>query len=119
MGRWTRGAPGLKSCPLLPGEEFRRYNSLVDKEADPRIFVVQVTCADSLPLQHVVKHRGGCGRVSGQPHGSQVFKVSSDRRTTTRILLLELLLVLLQHRERLGVLHCFDNSRSRGFGHGC
>ena len=50
VGRWTRGAPGLKSCPLLPGEEFRRYNSLVDKEADPHIFVVQVTCADSLPL---------------------------------------------------------------------
>ncbi len=28
-------------CPLLPGEKYRRYNSLVDNEADPSIFVVQ------------------------------------------------------------------------------
>ena len=41
VGRWTRGAPGLKACPMLPGESCRRYNSLVDDEQRPSIFVIQ------------------------------------------------------------------------------
>jgi hypothetical protein len=43
VGRWTKGAKGMRNCPLLPGEKFRRYNSLVNDEASPSIFVVQHT----------------------------------------------------------------------------
>ncbi len=41
LGRWVQGAKGLKCCPLLPGEAYRRFNSLVDKADAPTIFVVQ------------------------------------------------------------------------------
>ncbi len=35
--------PRLQVCPLLPGEKYRRYHSLVNNEANPSIFVVQHT----------------------------------------------------------------------------
>jgi hypothetical protein len=41
VGRWTKGGRGMKMCPLLPGEKYKRYDSLVDNPADPTIFVVQ------------------------------------------------------------------------------
>jgi len=43
VGLYTKGAKGMRACPLLPGERFRRYNSLVNDEASPSIFVVQHT----------------------------------------------------------------------------
>ena len=39
-GKWISGD---KTCPLLPGQQYVRYNSLVDDEADPSIFVIQHT----------------------------------------------------------------------------
>ena len=42
-GLYCKGTQGDKMCPLLPGEQYASYNSLVDNEADPRIFVVQHT----------------------------------------------------------------------------
>lgn len=41
VGRWAKGAKGIKICPLLPGEQYVRYNSLVDNTRNPSIFVVQ------------------------------------------------------------------------------
>ena len=41
LGRWAQGAKGLKCCPLLPGDAYRRYNSLVDDADAPAVFVVQ------------------------------------------------------------------------------
>ena len=41
VGRFAQGKEGMKVCPLLPGAEFARYNSLVDRPTDPSIFVVQ------------------------------------------------------------------------------
>eukprot|EP00729_Bicosta_minor_P022308 gene22308-9600_t len=41
VGLWTQGAKGMKICPLLPGEKYSRFNSLVDNPQDPAIFVVQ------------------------------------------------------------------------------
>ena len=41
VGRSTQGAKGMKTCPLVPGEQFTRFNSLVNNERDPSIFVVQ------------------------------------------------------------------------------
>ena len=41
VGRYEKGAPGMKMFSLIPGEQHIRYNSLVDKVADPSIFVVQ------------------------------------------------------------------------------
>jgi hypothetical protein len=41
VGRWTKGTKGMKKPPLLPGEQFKKYNSLVNDDADPAIFVVQ------------------------------------------------------------------------------
>ena len=41
VGRWAPGRSGMKSCPLLPGESFRRYNSLVDNVDNPSMFVIQ------------------------------------------------------------------------------
>lgn len=40
VGRSARGKKGMKACPLLPGEQYVRYNSLVDNEDDPSIFVI-------------------------------------------------------------------------------
>ena len=39
-GRWARGNQGDKTCPLLPGERFKRCGSLVNDEENPAIFVV-------------------------------------------------------------------------------
>ena len=41
VGRFAQGKEGMKVCPLLPGAEFARYNSLVNRPTDPSIFVVQ------------------------------------------------------------------------------
>ena len=41
VGRWALGAEGMSMCPLLPGEQYKRYNSLVNNVANPSIFVVQ------------------------------------------------------------------------------
>ena len=41
LGRWAKGAKGMKMPPLLPGESQSRFNSLVDNVDDPTIFVVQ------------------------------------------------------------------------------
>ena len=41
VGRWTRGQRGMNQCPVIEGERYARYNSLVDKVDNPRIFVVQ------------------------------------------------------------------------------
>lgn len=41
VGKCAQGAEGMQVCPLLPGEAFARYTSLVDIPADPSIFVVQ------------------------------------------------------------------------------
>ena len=41
VGRWTLGQEGTKMPPLLPGERYSRYNSLVNQVDDPSIFVIQ------------------------------------------------------------------------------
>ena len=41
VGRYTQGAKGMKTCPLVPGEQFTRFNSLVNNVRNPAIFVVQ------------------------------------------------------------------------------
>ena len=41
VGQYIRGTNGMNICPLLPGEKYKRYNSLVDKPTNPSIFVVQ------------------------------------------------------------------------------
>lgn len=41
VGRSALGERGMNKCPLLPGEQYTRYNSLVDNQDDPSIFVIQ------------------------------------------------------------------------------
>ena len=41
VGRSAQGRKGLKMCPLLPGQRYARYNSLVDNVNNASIFVVQ------------------------------------------------------------------------------
>ena len=41
VGRYTQGVKGMKTCPVVPGEQYTRFNSLVDKMEAPSIFVVQ------------------------------------------------------------------------------
>lgn len=41
LGRWTQGAHGMRVCPVMPGRQYTRYNSMVNNVADPSIFVVQ------------------------------------------------------------------------------
>ena len=41
VGKWAKGAPGMKKCPLLPDDRIQCHDSLVDNIADPAIFVVQ------------------------------------------------------------------------------
>jgi hypothetical protein len=41
VGRWTKGRKGMKVYPLLPGEQYKKFNSLVDHVVNPSIFVVQ------------------------------------------------------------------------------
>jgi hypothetical protein len=55
VGLWTKGAKGMKTLPLLPGEKFRRYNSLVNDEAEPTIFVVQHT-SQAYPAYLITYH---------------------------------------------------------------
>ncbi len=55
VGLWTKGAKGMKSLPVLPGEKFRRYNSLVNDEAEPTIFVVQHT-SQAYPAYLITYH---------------------------------------------------------------
>jgi len=45
VGRWTKGTQGIKICPLLPGDQYKRYDSLVNDESNPSIFVVQHSVA--------------------------------------------------------------------------
>ena len=45
VGRWALGKKGDKVYPLLPGEKYRRYDSLVNDESNPTIFVVQHSSA--------------------------------------------------------------------------
>jgi poly [ADP-ribose] polymerase 10/14/15 len=40
-GKWTKGHRGMKKRPLLPGEKYKKYNSVVDVVVNPTIFVVQ------------------------------------------------------------------------------
>jgi poly [ADP-ribose] polymerase 7/11/12/13 len=55
VGRWAKGQKGLKECPLLPGEAYRRYNSLVNDVANPSIFVVQHT-SQAYPAYLITYH---------------------------------------------------------------
>ena len=55
VGLWTKGAKGMRTCPLLPGEKYRRYNSLVNDEAEPSIFVVQHT-SQAYPAYLITYH---------------------------------------------------------------
>ena len=41
VGLWAKGAKGMRDWPLLPGEKYWKYNSLVNNVAEPTIFVVQ------------------------------------------------------------------------------
>jgi len=41
LGRSTQGARGMRVCPVLPGTQYTRYNSMVNDVANPSIFVVQ------------------------------------------------------------------------------
>lgn len=41
VGRTTEGKAGMKMMPLLPGEEFAKYDALTDNKVPPSIFVVQ------------------------------------------------------------------------------
>ena len=41
VGRSAMGERGMNRCPLFPGEQFVRYNSLVDAQDDPAIFVIK------------------------------------------------------------------------------
>ena len=41
IGRSCVGSQGDKQCPMVPGEHYVRYDSLVDQIASPSIFVVQ------------------------------------------------------------------------------
>lgn len=41
VGRYTQGKSGMKMCPIVPGEKFTRFNSLVNNVREPSIFVVQ------------------------------------------------------------------------------
>ena len=52
--RFAQGAKGMKVCPLLPGAEFARYNSLVDYPHHPGIFVVQHSNPAYLALSYHV-----------------------------------------------------------------
>jgi poly [ADP-ribose] polymerase 7/11/12/13 len=40
-GVYCKGSGGMNTCPLLPGQKYARYNSLVNDVTDPVIFVVQ------------------------------------------------------------------------------
>jgi poly [ADP-ribose] polymerase 7/11/12/13 len=55
VGRWVKGQKGRKDCPLLPGEAYRRYNSLVNDETNPSIFVVQHT-SQAYPAYLITYH---------------------------------------------------------------
>ena len=39
----VNGAPGITKIPIIPSEKHRRYNSLVNDETDPSIFVIQLS----------------------------------------------------------------------------
>lgn len=41
VGRYAQGAKGMKMCPLVPGEKYIRFNSLVNNMRQPSIYVVQ------------------------------------------------------------------------------
>jgi len=41
VGLWEQGAKGLSACPLLPGDKYQLYNSLVNRLDNPSTFVVQ------------------------------------------------------------------------------
>ena len=55
VGRWTTGRAGLKECPLIPGEKYRRFNSLSNREDDPSIFVIQHT-SQAYPAYVITYH---------------------------------------------------------------
>ena len=56
VGRAARGTQGDKMCPLLPGERYTKYNSLVDNVAAPAIFVVQHS-NQAYPAYLITYHR--------------------------------------------------------------
>ena len=41
VGRWAQGKKNMSMCPLLPGEQYKKHNSLVNRVQNPTIFVVQ------------------------------------------------------------------------------
>ncbi len=55
VGRWTRGTADMRIFPNLPGETYKRFNSLVDNEENPSIFVVQ-TPSQSYPAYLITYH---------------------------------------------------------------
>ena len=55
VGRSAPGKQGMKSCPLVPGEQYVRFDSLVDDARDPSIFVVQHT-AQAYPAYLITYH---------------------------------------------------------------
>ena len=55
LGRWAQGAQGDRMCPLLPGELFKRHDSMVNQIVNPSIFVVQ-NPAQAYPAYLVTYH---------------------------------------------------------------
>ena len=74
-GTWISGD---KMCPLLPGQPYARYNSLVDNEADPSIFVIQhtgqaypaylLTYHDVKVITPATTNKMGSSQCSRSPH---------------------------------------------------
>ena len=55
VGRSEVGKMGMKVCSLLPGEQYTRYNSLVDNRKDPGIVVIQHS-NQAYPLYVITYH---------------------------------------------------------------
>ena len=55
VGRSEVGKMGMKVCSLLPGEQYTRYNSLVDNQKDPGIIVIQHS-NQAYPLYVITYH---------------------------------------------------------------
>ena len=55
VGRWAQGSADMKTCPLLPGQQYQCYNSLCDNVSDPSIFVVQHT-SQAYPAYVITYH---------------------------------------------------------------
>jgi hypothetical protein len=54
-GRLAVGKSGMKVCPLLPKEQFVRYNSLADNVKSPSIHIIQHS-SQAYPLYLLTYH---------------------------------------------------------------